>query len=167
MLVDDAAGSIKTATDLINKEVNHVLGLHLANEALTAKTLETADNVLLKWYRSHFHKGDDKQATDDNVNYMDLAGPGMSIVKACSEALFFAVVSCFKNEMPASKIIRENLHPCSGAGYHFASSSKLLINLFTGGKASGSTVRFSRFYLIIDGFANPECKLTVAFTKFI
>lgn len=29
-------------------------------------------------------------------------------------------------------------------------NSKLLINVFVGGKASGSAVKFSRFYLIID-----------------
>lgn len=101
------------------------------------------------------------------MTFADLVGPGLSIVKACSEALFFGVVSCFKNEMTASKVIRENLHPCSGAGYHFASNSKLLINLFSGGKASGSSVRFSRFYLIVDGYANPDCKVYAAYAKFI
>jgi hypothetical protein len=114
-----------------------------------------------------FYKGKFNKSSSDKVNFMDLAGPGMNIIKACSEALFFGVVSCFKNEMQAYKVIRDNLHPCAGFGYHFASSSKLLINLFTGGKASGSTVRFSRFYLIIDGWANPDCKIPVAYSKFV
>jgi hypothetical protein len=135
---------------------------HLGNESLTANILDSADKALMEFYKGKFNK-----SSSDKVNFMDLAGPGMNIIKACSEALFFGVVSCFKNEMQAYKVIRDNLHPCAGFGYHFASSSKLLINLFTGGKASGSTVRFSRFYLIIDGWANPDCKIPVAYSKFV
>ena len=118
---------------------------------------------MVKFYKEHFKKGD---ATDGKVGNMeDLVGPGLSIVRACSEALFFGVVACFKQEIPAYKAIRENLHPCIGS--HFAPNNKLLISVFIGGKASGSAVKFSRFYLIVDGHANPEINIPACYMKFL
>jgi hypothetical protein len=40
-------------------------------------------------------------AEGKTINYMDISGPGMNIVRACSEALYFGVVSCFSQESPA------------------------------------------------------------------
>jgi hypothetical protein len=110
------------------------------------------------------YKGEAKSA-EENLNYMDVAGPGMSIVRACSEALFFGVASCFSSETAMHHAIRDSLHPCSGQ--QFATCSKLMINVLSSGKASGSTVKFSRFYLIVDGFANPETNIPLAYSKFI
>lgn len=42
-----------------------------------------------------------------------------------------------------------------------------MINVLNGGKAAGSSVKFSRFYLIVDGFANAEANLPLAYSKFM
>ena len=44
---------------------------------------------------------------------------------------------------------------------------KLLINLLAGGKAVGSSVKFARFYLIVDGTVNPDVHIPNAFAKFL
>ena len=42
-----------------------------------------------------------------------------------------------------------------------------MINLLAGGKAAGSAVRYSRFYLIIDPFANMEVNIPQVLLKFL
>ena len=42
-----------------------------------------------------------------------------------------------------------------------------MINLLAGGKAAGSAVRYSRFYLIIDPYANLEINIPQALLKFL
>jgi hypothetical protein len=45
--------------------------------------------------------------------------------------------------------------------------TKLLINIFNGGKILGSAVKFAKFYLIIDGAeATPEVDIGECFIKF-
>ena len=45
--------------------------------------------------------------------------------------------------------------------------SKLLMSIFTGGKAGGSQVKFTKFYLIVDGHVNPDMNLVGAFKAFL
>ena len=42
-----------------------------------------------------------------------------------------------------------------------------MINLLVGGKAAGSAVRYSRFYLIVDPHANTDINITYALQKFV
>lgn len=44
--------------------------------------------------------------------------------------------------------------------------TKLLINLFNGGKVLGSAVKFAKFYLIIDGSDAQDADIGDAFIKF-
>jgi hypothetical protein len=46
--------------------------------------------------------------------FMDYAGPGIAIIRACSEALFFGVASCFSNDSSIADAIKTNLHPMGG-----------------------------------------------------
>jgi hypothetical protein len=39
--------------------------------------------------------------------------PGKAFVKACSEAIFFAVAHCIKQDSTLAMSIRNNLHPTS------------------------------------------------------
>jgi hypothetical protein len=111
-------------------------------------------------------KGETKAIQGSNPNLMEMTGPGLSIIRACSEALLFGVVTCLKNDSSAREVIRNNFNP-SITGLHMKTPTKLLICVFTGGKASGSLVRFSKFYLIVDGYANPDTNIPHAFTKFM
>lgn len=97
---------------------------------------------------------------------MEMTGPGLSIIRACSEALLFGVVNCLKNDSSAREVIRQNFNP-SIAGMHIKTPTKLLLCVFTGGKAIGSLVKFSKFYLVIDGFSNPDTNILHAFSKFM
>ena len=46
-------------------------------------------------------------------------------------------------------------------------NTKLLINVFNGGKLAGSAVKFAKFYLIVDGNeAKGTVDITEAFIKF-
>jgi hypothetical protein len=47
MLVDDASGSIKTALNLINKDINNALVEALGSNPLDLEALESANKVLL------------------------------------------------------------------------------------------------------------------------
>ena len=42
-----------------------------------------------------------------------------------------------------------------------------MINLLTGGKAVGSTVRYSRFYLIVDPYLNKDINIPHHVSKFL
>lgn len=88
MMADDAAGSIKTALNLINKDVNEALAASLGTDPLDFDTLERANQVLQEVLGS-INKGQDN----------DLSG--MNIIRACSEALYYGVVSCFSSGIPA------------------------------------------------------------------
>ena len=111
MIVDDAAGSIKTALNLINKDINQALAANFGSDPLDLEALERANSVLLQLYISQIYKGQ-QSATEEKI--MDFSGPGMNIIRACSEALYYGVASCFSNEMPIHHAIRESLHPCVG-----------------------------------------------------
>jgi len=64
--------------------------------------------------------------------------------------------------------IRDNLQPLGQKSYTIQMpETKLLMSVFTGGKAASSQVRFSKFYLIIDGHINQDLNLTGAFKAFL
>lgn len=111
-----------------------------------------------------FFKGEKKPSVDGEDNCMDNVSPGLSIIKAVSEALYFGVASCLKGNGPAYQAIRQDIHPCED---NRSANTKLMISLLTGGKSAGSQVKFSRFYLIVDGYANPDVHIPTAFNKFI
>lgn len=46
-------------------------------------------------------------------------------------------------------------------------NTKLLINIFNGGKNAGSAVKFAKFYLIVDGHeANGAVDISESYIKF-
>lgn len=100
MLFDEGVqNSLKTAVKLINNEITQTLRLNIGSEPLDAKNLDLANAILLQFYKKNLLKGEVKLQPDGTENFMDMTGPGMSLVRACSEAIYFGVVSCFKNEM--------------------------------------------------------------------
>lgn len=68
------------------------------------------------------------------------------ILKACSEALVYAVAKCYSPEYLYRGI--------SSSFYQYDKfrdmNTRLLVTVLNGGKAAGSAVKFSKFYLIID-----------------
>lgn len=87
----------------------------------------------------------------------------MNVVKAVSEAVFFAAASCFQR-VNLYQGISDNVTTMEFAK---PKMTKLLINVFNGGKVLGSAVKFSKFYLIIDGNeASPDVDIPEAFLKF-
>lgn len=71
----------------------------LGSAPLDLEHLDQANAALLQFYRTFFFKGEAKP------NVMDMQGPGLNVIKACSEALFFGVAACFKSEIPMSQAI--------------------------------------------------------------
>lgn len=66
------------------------------------------------------------------------------MIKATSEALLYAAASCF-NKIHIYKSLSEQYFDKACTG-----NTKLMFTIFNGGKSIGSTVKFSKFYLIID-----------------
>ena len=91
----------------------------------------------------------------------------MAFIKACSEAIFFGVAHCIKQESSLALAIRENLHPIANRGQVDQGKTKLLVNILTGGKSANSQVKFGNFYLIIDGHQNAQVNITGCFRALI
>lgn len=72
---------------------------------------------------------------------------GLNVIKVVSESVLFAAAACFER-VSLFKGISNNIFKQEFKGKHM---TKLLINLFNGGKLLGSAVKFAKFYLIIDG----------------
>jgi hypothetical protein len=68
-------------------------------------------------------------------------------IRACSEALTFAVAKCFCPHQIFNGFT-ESFYPRDDE--ESQKNTKMLITVLTGGKTAGSAVKFSRFYLIID-----------------
>ena len=62
--------------------------------------------------------------------------------------------------------IYDDLHPTNVNNFE-RPETKLMINILTGGKSAGSTVRYSRFYLIVDPYQNLDINIPQALNKFI
>ena len=69
-----------------------------------------------------------------------------NVIRACSEALTYAVAKCFcPHQVYAG--FTESFYPRDEEAN---TNTKLLITVLNGGKAAGSAVKFSKFFLIID-----------------
>lgn len=95
-----------------------------------------ADNILGEFLRDH----------NDDMKKQNL-------VRACSEALIFATAKCFSPENVYDGFKQSFYEVDEEAGNK---NTKLMIKVFNGGKASGSAVKFSRFYLIIDAMSQGQ-----------
>ena len=74
---------------------------------------------------------------------------GLNLVRACSEALTIAVAKTLTTEDIAEIFVyREEIKQASYSDQE--APSKFLVQLLTGGKAAGSAVKFSKFYLVVD-----------------
>lgn len=80
-----------------------------------------------------------------------------------SEAVLLATAACYFKIEPSLGINQNVLKE------EFSlRKTKLLINIFNGGKILGSAVKFAKFYLIIDAHEkSAEIDLTECFVKFI
>ena len=76
------------------------------------------------------------------------------IIKACSEAIMYAVAKCFE----PNQVYRGFLQSFYPRDDEFGvKNTKMLMTVLNGGKAMGSAVKFSKFYLIVDAglYAEP------------
>jgi hypothetical protein len=78
-----------------------------------------------------------------------------NIIKACSEALTYAVAKCFAPVNIFEGFV-QSFYP-RDEDVEGTRNTKLLVNVLGGGKGTTSLVKFSKFYLIIDAAsaANP------------
>ena len=88
---------------------------------------------------------------------------GTNVTKVISEGVLLAAAACFE-KVSLFKGISNNILKSEFSGMRF---TKLLINLFNGGKIMGSAVKFAKFYLIIDGSEAGETDIGEAYIKFI
>lgn len=91
--------------------------------------------------------------------------PGFALIKGVSEAIYLAAAACMAENQVGNSIY-DNLHP-TGMNNFERPETKLMINLLSGGKASGSGCRYSRFYLIVDPYANLEINVPHVTVKFL
>jgi hypothetical protein len=74
-----------------------------------------------------------------------------SLVRACSEAIMYAVAKCYcVNDVFDG--FKMSFYPYD-EDLEITRNTKLLISVFNGGKAANSAVKFSKFYLIVDAAA--------------
>jgi hypothetical protein len=108
------------------------------------------------------------QAQGSNEEEKEAIGAAKnSLIRVCSEAIMFAVAKCYCPSNPYDGF-KESFYP-RDEDVEGTKNTKLLITVFNGGKAIGSTVKFSKFYLIIDahGQGNPENRIDpITITKF-
>ena len=135
---------MKAVVELINKDINGWLRPKLESKPLDKEFLAYADHELKEWFNS-------------KVEAAQLDSKLTSVVRACSEALFFASAACLDNNGNSiGTTIREHFNPMDRLS-QVPRSTKLLFTLFNGGKAAGSMVKFAKFYLIVDGNALARC----------
>lgn len=144
---------MKTACELINQNISPMLA---GRDLYLFKKLE---HLLLNFK----YKREDQGVT---------VGP--NVIGAVSNALFYACAKAMDGQYPYLQMYKANMlkdfqlpfidptakaalgasqTPPQDGGRAGKSLPKLMINVFNGGKESGSKVKFSRFYLIID--VNP------------
>ena len=109
-----------------------------------------------------------RPGTQDSVRtHPESNAPGKAFIKACSEAIFFGVAHCVKQESSLAASIRQNLHPSPSMVNNSLHTTKLMVNLLSGGKAVNSGCKFANFYLIIDGNLNNEISVVTSFKNFV
>ena len=169
---------------MINNEITETLRLNLGNDALNLDAFRRVDASLLQFYEQNLQQHDEGAAGEEQKNATAAgirpgssesiksgstlkASPGKAFIKACSEAIFFGVAHCIKQDATLAQSIRENLHPIAHRIQSIQNDTKLLVNVLTGGKIAASSVKFAHFYLICDGKANPEVSVANAFRTFL
>ena len=78
-----------------------------------------------------------------------------------------AVAECIKHKSLAASSIRQNLHPIAHMTTSMQHTTKLMVNLLSGGKPVNAGVKFAHFYLLIDGNLKPEVNVVMAFKSFL
>ena len=174
---------------MISNEITETLRLNIQNEPLNLASLEKIDAILLSFYKQNLSRPESALGGDvasheetkisdkgkpssshkvaSETGMPDLSGksPGYALIKGVSEAIYLATATCMA-EGQVGNAIYENLHPNNVNSFN-RPETKLMINLMAGGKAAGSAVRYSRFYLIIDPYANLEINIPATLLKFL
>lgn len=89
-----------------------------------------------------------------------------NIVKACSEALMYAVAKCYSPNNLHEGFV-QSFYP-RDEEVEGTRNTKLLINVLGGGKSTTSLVKFSKFFLIIDAAtASDPYKIMGYYQKFL
>ena len=91
-----------------------------------------ADNILFELIQEGENEGDNRK----------------NIVRACSEALLSATAKCYAPQN-VWEGFSQSFYPMDEE-IEGIKNTKLMITVFTGGKAAGSAVKFSKLYLIVD-----------------
>ena len=94
--------------------------MNLGSDALNLDAFRRIDASLLQFYEQNLHqeeenaeeaKGRPTSSQTDRTSGAAKASPGKAFIKACSEAIFYGVAHCIKQEATLAASIRENLHP--------------------------------------------------------
>ena len=96
---------------MICNEITETLRLNLGSEALNLDAFPKIDASLLQFYEQNLQQPEDpeeakdKPATGNRPNSQESAkpvvgkaSPGKAFIKACSEAIFFGVAHCIKDD---------------------------------------------------------------------
>lgn len=117
------------ACEIINNNINQLLN---GRDLLSIKKI---DEILLNFQRQ------------ENWTQYSATCTGENVITPCSEALFLAYGACINQTDPYLPIyynLKQREYPSN------EKTPKLMFTVFNGGKALGSKVKFSRFYLILD-----------------
>ena len=137
---DEKVG-MKQACRIINEDINQILK---GKDILGLKKL---DEMLLAFQKKSHEAG---------------VSVGDNVIRACSEALFYAYGATMSPADPYQSIYSF----LRSKSYELAEKTpRLIFSVLNGGKALVSKVRFSRFYLILDVNQNDELDVTDAFLK--
>jgi len=123
---------LKKTMELINGDVS----LKLADTVLGSSI--NCDNILVDFLEKSAEGSDDVIAKN-------------SLVRACSEAIMYAVAKCYSVNNVYDGF-KESFYPYD-EDVDITRNTKLLISVFNGGKAANSVVKFTKFYLIVDAAA--------------
>lgn len=89
-----------------------------------------------------------------------------NVIKACSEALMYAVAKCFSPNNIHEGFV-QSFYP-RDEEVEGTRNTKLLINVLGGGKTTTSLVKFGKFFLIIDAAtAEDPYKIMGFYQKFL
>ena len=135
---EECSGLSKTCA-LINDDLNSQLRDIVLNNSIQA------DNIL----DSFLHSEVDKEHPIVKVN----------VVRACSEALMFAVAKCFSPQ-DVFEGFKESFYP-RDEEVEGTKNTKLMVTVLNGGKHVNSQVKFSKFYLIIDAASQTNAEAVV------
>ena len=108
---------------MICNEITETLRLNLGSDALNLDAFRRIDASLLQFYEQNLHQEEENaeeskapggrptSSESHKTSAVLKASPGKAFIKACSEAIFFGVAHCIKQEATLAQSIRENLHP--------------------------------------------------------